>query len=203
VFEVGFLGFSKTNPLLIIVSENEEDASAMHRRVMKTLEALPESTWRMPNELIDLTALGREQLGWAESVAQMRNTFLTKTSGAVTCHLFEKERLTQDDLKFKDVEQIVEDDKFELAACRCLECGKLYLRCFSEINFPGVDDYWSYFVSISATELEEVKRHLKTALQLFGSREHILCMPGGKIFRTKGLSGGLSNPVSLAHYYLR
>ena len=82
VFEMGFLGLSKTTPLLVVVSENKENASSMHLRIMEVVEALSESAWRMPDELINRTVFERGKPGWAESVAQIRDTFLSGAFGA-------------------------------------------------------------------------------------------------------------------------
>ncbi len=78
VWAVGFLGFSKITPVLILASPSEEIAGETHAAVRSVVEQLPPSAWQMPEPMIDFVLQGAnlpnevQQYVWEQEMEKMR-----------------------------------------------------------------------------------------------------------------------------------
>lgn len=138
---------------------------------------------------LDLNRLMTEEQT-VEDVEIISRTVLDQER-ATPCHLLHRTDLSDADLQFVDGRRVIDDDKFSLAIVKCATCEQLYVHCFSEISFPGVDAYWNHFIPVSVEEANEVTEHPRKFLDLIEHRNHILRMPrGAGVFWSKGLSPG-------------
>ena len=84
----------------------------------------------------------------------------------INCHLWQKEKLTPEDLDFEIVETIEESSHFDRSILRCKRCGQLYFYEFLEfIDWEGGDDKMHVtHIPIEEKDIEELKT--KSSLEL-------------------------------------
>ena len=90
----------------------------------------------------------------------------------VSCHLWEKEVITKDDLDFDVVSEITKSSHFDRFVVRCKRCGQLYLYEFvEEGKWGGGDIIHTAFVPIDEKDTEEFRN--KPSLEVFSIRPRL------------------------------
>jgi hypothetical protein len=79
VFGVGFIGISKAQPLLLLVSRNKVDAETQtHTCVKRAIEKFDTDTWKMDEEMIDdILELARSGDGGWSWLEQIRTEWMS------------------------------------------------------------------------------------------------------------------------------
>lgn len=110
-----------------------------------------------------------------------------KVKAPIQCHLWTKNKLTNEDLHFENVRTFYEDNHLERSIIRCKECGQLYYYEFYEIVDwdKGNDKMYCTYIPIEADEKLITDLNSRIPIELLAVTPQLHWNPDNKIFWSK------------------
>lgn len=92
------------------------------------------------------------------------------------CHLWQKEKITLDDLDFETIKTYWDSSHFWRLLQKCKQCGQLYIDDTVEFVIYGGDgdEIYTMFIPISEEELEKNDFNELSSIELFTFSPRIL-----------------------------